>query len=71
MIGLVLGVACVFFGVGVKVGSAVKKQGDCRSAQESTPVQKSEESTYSCGSESSDYTPILDSPDFWMSSGGY
>lgn len=71
MVGLILGVACVFFGVGVKVGSAVKKQGDCKSAQKTAPVQKSEKSTYSSGSESSGYAPIIDNPDFWMSSGGY
>lgn len=71
MFGLALGIACVFFGVGVKVGSSVKKQKDCESAQKSTPVQKSKKSASSYSSSGSGYTPILDSPDFFSSFGGY
>lgn len=71
MFGLILYLACVGIGTGVQIRDAVKDRKSRKSANAPTPKSDYHKSSSSDSSDSSGYTPIVDSPDFYMTFGGY
>lgn len=71
MFGLLLYLACVGVGTGVQVHDAVKSRKIRKAAKAQALKSDHRTSTSSGSSDSSGYTPIIDSPDFYMTFGGY
>ena len=72
MFGLILYIALVGLGTGVQIHDKIQERKSCKRQKPQTPAEKETTSSLSSDSaDSSGYTPILDSPDFYTTFGGY